>query len=505
MSKNVFSLFIDGNEVKFVWAKKIKDKIKLMSLERATLKSRIEEKEVVHHGEDSFEDTFGLQFDKNESNEIQSKDNENKNIFYNLLNKYPIEKGDITVNLLESNVGFISFSNNLEKTRSKIKGNIIEEINKIYTLNLKSEDVVLVPGNNGELVAVFQMSENPVLEVLNEIRPFLERRIRIALAEVNEIALVNLINRFYSFNEDEISAVIYIGIDFSRIFFMKGNKILSFVPIVNEGYGSDNILSRLYGKIILERDESSVLEFNNILLAGEAILINGLDFFKEKFPESTVEYISSKGLDISELEKSDIDNLSVYSIPISSALKILEPKNKQIIQTNFLPKKIKEQQKWFKIAWHGLIFLIALCSALLYFIGQYLVMERRISQVEYVTTLLDEQIVSGESILTKLHSIEKSINHYENNFVSYDSLTKNYDMVSVFLKNISNNIKSTNLIWLNSLDVMKSGYSMKGESIYKSRIPTFVSFYDDYVINNVTGTKVRDKEIFQYEITGNLK
>jgi Tfp pilus assembly protein PilN len=230
-----------------------------------------------------------------------------------------------------------------------------------------------------------------------------------------------------------------------------------------------------------------------------------LDFFKEKFPESTVEYLSFKEIDISELEKSDVDNLSVYSIPISSAFKILEPKNKKIIQTNFLPKKIKEQQKWFKLAWHGLVFLIALCSALLYFLGQYLVMERKINQVEYVTSLLNEQIVSGESILTKLDSIETSINRYESNFTSYDSLTKNYDMVSVFLKNVSNNVKSTNSIWLNSLDVIKSGYSMKGESIYKSRIPTFVSFYDDYVINNVTGTKVRDKEIFQYEITGNLK
>lgn len=505
MNKDVFSLFIDGSEIKLVWTKRVKDQINILSVENIPLKSRIEEKEKesIYQMEEIDADPFGVEYGKEEG--IEEKSDDNKSVFYEILNKYSVEKGVITINLPESNVGFFIPRKISENSKRKIKRSVREEINKNYSISVMDEEFDLVSGDNGELVAVFQRGGNPVIDVLEEIRPFLGKKIKIELAEVNEIALVNLVNRVYTFKEEEISVIIYIGIDFSRIIFMKENKILNISPIVNEGYNSENILSRLYGKISLERDESSIAEFGKILLAGEAVYIKSKEFFEEKFPDAVVEYVRFDDLNLSGLEKSEIDNLSLYAIPLSSAWKVLEPKNKQFIQTNFIPKIIKERQKSFKLAGHGLIFLIALCAASIYFLGHYLIMERQIKRAEYVTTLLEEQIVSGEQLLAELESIQKQINVYENNFKLYNSLTKDYDLISNFLNNLSKNIKTANSIWLDNLNITDYEYSMSGESVYRTRISKFVSFYDNYTINNVNGIKVRNIDVFKFNIKGNVK
>ncbi|MFC1558165.1 hypothetical protein ACFL40_02290 [candidate division KSB1 bacterium] len=504
MKKEVLSIFVDGNELKLVQAKRVKGKIKIISVEHVSLNTSIDEKESVYSDNNFNEDCFGTE-EFNESIAPEDKQNDNKSMFYDILNKYPVERSIITLNLPETNAGIISIDNSKEVSNKKLKKRIIDEIQKDYALTVTPEELFLLPSDNGELKAVFQRGSNPILDIIEDIRPFLGKNLTVGLVEVNEIAIVNLINRVYSLKKDEISVVVYIGNEFSRIFFMKGKKIAGLVPVINEGYTSVNILSRLYGKISLESDESNFAEFDRIILAGEAQLIQSKEFFIDKFPNSEVSYIGWEGLDVSELEQNDIDYLSVYAIPLSSAWKIIEPKYDGLFNDNFLPKAVKNRQKSLKIAWHGIVFLIALCTMFIYFLGQYLIMERKISKAEYTSALLDKQIDSANEILAELDNIQSRIIHYEQKFARYDSLTKDCKVNSRFLESLTQNVKNTNSIWLNSISLRNDDFSMGGESIFRSRVSKFVSSYNKYKLNNVSRFKVRNREIFKFELHGKIE
>lgn len=289
MKKEVLSIFVDGNELKLVWAKRVKGRIKILSVENVSLDASIDEKESVYSDNNLNEDCFDTkEFSESKSDTPEEKQNDNKNIFYDILNKYPVEKSTITLNLPETNAGIISIDSSKEISNKKLQKRIINEIQKDYALTVTPEELFLLPSDNGELKAVFQRGSNPILDIIEDIRPFLGKKLTVGLVEVNEIALANIINRVHSLKKDEISVVVYIGNEFSRIFFMKGNKIAGLVPVINEGYTSDNILSRLYGKISLESDESTFAEFGRIILAGEAQLIQSKEFFIDKFPTLSV-------------------------------------------------------------------------------------------------------------------------------------------------------------------------------------------------------------------------
>ncbi len=150
MKKDILSIFVDGNELKIVRAKRIKSKIKILSVESIQLKLPIEEKESVYADENVKEDFFGMEeSEKDEADGVKDKHSENKNIFYNVLNKYSVENGAIAVNLPESNVGFISFDTLDEKSKRKLKKRVIEEIQKDYDLTVTGEKFFLLPGSNG--------------------------------------------------------------------------------------------------------------------------------------------------------------------------------------------------------------------------------------------------------------------------------------------------------------------------------------------------------------------
>lgn len=506
MKKEVISIFADGNELKVVYARKVKGKVKVLSFDRVKLYSPIEEKELATAETPIEEDYFAsTDNDDQETDATHEKEDDNKDIFYDLLNTYSAEKAIIALNLPETNTGFVSVDNTSKKSKRKLTKQVINEIQKNFELVVEPDKLFLLPSSNGEGKAVFQRGGNPVLDIIEDIRPFWGKRLSVGLVEINEIALVNLVNRTYTFDEEDISVVIYIGNDFSRIIFMKGNKIASLVPVINEGYTSENILSRIYGKIMLERDESAFLDINRVVLAGEAQLIEAKKFFLEKFPNTLVSYISyiiCDELNTSELEKKDREHLSAFAIPLSSAWKVLEPKYDGFLNDNFLPEEVKNRQKSLKIAWHGVIFIIALCAMFIYFFGQYLVMERKIENEEYTAALLENQIESAKEILTEMDKMQSEINHYNEKITRYNSLTMNCKMNSELLENLARNVKRTNSLWLSSLSIKNDGFSMSGESVFKSRVSKFVSSYEKYTLNIVNRFKVRNKEIYKFDLKG---
>ena len=71
----------------------------------------------------------------------------------------------------------------------------------------------------------------PVLDLVMSARPFLGSQMpKIAFVESSDIALINLVKNNYTLGEYEISVVVYVGLEYTRLIFMRGWQPSQYSP-----------------------------------------------------------------------------------------------------------------------------------------------------------------------------------------------------------------------------------------------------------------------------------
>ena len=143
----------------------------------------------------------------------------------------------------------------------------------------------------------------------------------------NEVSLANLARNSYNFYEtNEITVIVQLETEFSRIIFMKGDDLLTVSPIITEGL-SPEINEIIYSKIIYELDNLNISEINNLLLSGKASTSTAKSFFEKEFPKVRVGFIVSQPLAENLSTQFSREDLSDYAIPIALAWKVVDSKS----------------------------------------------------------------------------------------------------------------------------------------------------------------------------------
>ena len=178
---------------------------------------------------------------------------------------------------------------------------------------------------------------------------------------------MNLVRANYEVGLDEISVIMYVGSEFSRLIFLKGKDFLHFAPVISEGRTSPNIENTLYSRILLEQDSAGIMRLDRIFLAGEAHKLELKQFLSPQFAEAPIEYLVPKNLDTGALQQSVEEITSEYAVPISVAMRVLDPKNANYYSIDLLPQSFREGQKVFKLAWHGYLLMLLIFLGTLVF------------------------------------------------------------------------------------------------------------------------------------------
>ena len=85
--------------------------------------------------------------------------------------------------------------------------------------------------------------------------------------------------------------VIYVGAEFTRLIFMRGEHFHQFAPIIGEGYDSPNLQNTVYSRLLLEQDNLAIPHIRRIILAGECKRIGFQEFLSQQLPDQEVEYL----------------------------------------------------------------------------------------------------------------------------------------------------------------------------------------------------------------------
>jgi len=182
----------------------------------------------------------------------------------------------------------------------------------------------------------------------------------IGLIDSIEFTITSLLRDNMQFESGEITAVISINSNCTKLFFLNGNELFHISPIIYSGVQHRGSANKIYAKVLYELSNEAITGLDRIVILGDDEKNSYKEFFAAKFPDLAIDDLSS--LHFHDLMSEPIvDNvLSRYYLAIALALKSANLNNANYYPTNFVPAKVKEKQSVFSIGWHGYLMLAIL-------------------------------------------------------------------------------------------------------------------------------------------------
>ncbi|MBN2008348.1 hypothetical protein JW960_03260 [candidate division KSB1 bacterium] len=438
---------------------------------------------------------------------------DNASILMNLLNRYPGRNFEIAISLPEPQIYYSYFESDWGLSGRKLKTKISQELFKERpdSETIKPEAINALPLADGHLMAVVREPEIGILNLLEMVRISSERRLpKISVVESVEISLVNLIKSNYNFGEEEISVVVFVGNDFSRLIFMRGNELYHISPIIGEGIDSFLVFGHslkelgntIHSRLLLEQDDLNLPTINNVILAGDACRAEIKNMLSSWFTEDIhIEELQFSNFQKNEANAAVLKHLNQVPVAVGAALRALETSNKDLYHLDLIPNKIKESQKVFKLGPIGWI-LLGLIPGMTFY------MTTHISQMDAQIKTLDARYQFRKVELEELQHYQdlvdaasKKLSYYQTTFGVLDSMVAGTKTWSEFLKKTAVSAKNIGGIWITELSFMDNyKASVKGYSLFRNKISPFTESLGNASLNQVQVQDIRGKDIYYFEI-----
>lgn len=453
-------------------------------------------------------DVFGLDDSDDHSAEFDSKEDEDDSedptgALINIFSKYPLKTANVAVNIPQGQAIYHFFETDFGLKGKKLEKKLREEIGSQAGLNLDSALLNYFPTEAGKLFTVHTEGTISLIDRLMEVKNFLAGGSPyFCQANAIEISLINLVRASQDLEPGRITAIVYIGAEFSRVLVLKGRDPLAIVQTIREGYASPHVCQTIFSKTLLEQEEAGIPEFDTIVLAGEVARTHAFDFFRRQFPDAEVKPITPGSLDTSQLRNEEVAIFPSFAIPVAMSWEALDLKNPDFLRTRLLPNSVKDAQKSFVIAWHGFLLLgmIFACMAILSYQGI-----QRFNKIKDLQESIQQNRWAIESLqqdLLNIHQLREKINVNRSNLTFLNSLIVDPDKWSRLFSKLSGDFKRVNKIWIERIQSTPEGFLLVGKSLTRDRIPKLAEGLDGVNLQRVTRIISEEGEIaYEFELT----
>lgn len=448
-------------------------------------------------------DVFALKspYETKEPAEKGADMRDNANVLYSLLRKFAARKMRVAFNVSPSIVSYQDLDTRLDYDDHVIKGSLKKKIENWKQGFNAIDNVSVINRRDGTACNVScETPQPPIVDILEQINTFFQGNLYLSLMDSNEIALINLARNSYNFRDyHEISVIIQIETEFSRIIFMKGDDLLTVSPIIPEGI-SPEINDIIYSKVIYELDNLNIPEINTILLAGKANSFRTKTFFEQKFPKVKVGFIISQPLSEQLSTQYNREDLSEYAIPIALAWKVVDAKSENFIPTNLLPSQLIDRQRVLKLSLvsYLLLFLLALSA----FILTWKITTKKldISSYERKNVVLAERINSSEQTVKRVQQIDEEILKLDRRLSLSDSLSRGWDRLLSFLERLNQSAMRIESVWIDEVQSTNKGFVVKGMALKRGKAPELAEELGRAMIRKLTRAEYGSRKLFIFEM-----
>lgn len=470
--KQVLGIMLDGTDLRVAHLGWKRGKIAVFGIEKISLPrplGSVRQQDMVV--ETRVDSAFGISPDAMMTDNLDDdQSGDVSGMLVNVLGKYPLKNLKLAVNIPDNQVSYHQFKDDFglkgRALRQRLRGTIpLPPSDRPENATL---DVFRSP--EGGLTAAAFGGSIPLVESLMNLQSFFPSgALKFSLIETNEMALVNLARVTLDLKADEVTVLVYIGLEFSNIIVLQGDHPLAFVQAIHKGYKSDDVCKTLFARILLEQQEANLPEIHRVVLAGEITATKATEFFTQQFSDLKVEPMMFEKLDISELQPDVAAALPHFAIPIAMAWETLDRKNRRFLHLDLMPDAIRDFQKFFLIAWHGFVMLGLIFVLIVGLSYQTLTRWAAIDNLEYFIQQKQETLVSLQSDLARIGLIQEQIDNLQKNLDFVNREIKDPEKWSRLFVKLAGDFASVKRIWADRIESIPKGFKIIGNSQY--RIP----------------------------------
>jgi hypothetical protein len=508
MIKKALGIAINGQDIKIAELVKNKEEIRISILGDARLVSDLEiptaesSKESVDAllNDAAGEENYG-DFAEDESF-IDSESSENFEILHGLFKDVVQKKTQTAFNAPADKVVYkeieiddqqqtapqkVGFSSFLKPKKSK--GN--EPV--VYNICPQGED----HGCNVYL----DSPEAPVIQSsLEQLNSLLNGNLLLSTMMPNEVALVNLVNRNYDFEDPTAtSALIYIEESVCRIVFLKGGSFWFASPLYVEA-DDEGLNALINSKILFEMDNHHIENISNIFLACRAVNDAAYVYFMENFPGAQVDLIISHQFAEKFSQTYERPQLAEYAIPIALAFETIVAKDTFAINGNLLPAEVINRHKILKLSKLGYGLLCMLGAATLVFTYLTVVNAKTSRHLIAQNEMLQEQIIYNQDLVEQVQKLKSDIINLDRSLNLCDSLGSGHDDLYMFLDVINQSVKENKSLWIDHIENNDAGFNISGSSLKRETIPVLSKRVGYNLLQKVVRQEINSKKIYNFEM-----
>ena len=225
--KSAVAIFVDGLELKFVRLSAKGNKVTLRDYKTVALVHKFEEKQAATpesegttftdlSSADAFASAGALESPSDEGST-------NASVLLGLLNEVGSpKKYTLSYAISEPAVTYQEFESNFGLKGEKLKKKLSQELALMRASAPSLDAIDTIPSASGGLLSLIREDGLHVYELLSETKPFMGGRVPlIRLINSADTALMEMVRTQYEPQEEEVSVLVYVGHDFSRLVFMQ--------------------------------------------------------------------------------------------------------------------------------------------------------------------------------------------------------------------------------------------------------------------------------------------
>ena len=501
--KTVLGIFVDGLDVKLAHLSLKGKRVAIHELRSATLVTKLEERKTVEVGSGAEgTDAFSIPVASGTEPALEGQSEDNNAVLLGLLAQYPTNKYSLTYSIAEPAIYYHLLESDLGLKGKKLKEFILGELRNIRSFQPAHDAVDAIRTEEGNLLCVIREDGLSLINSLDNIKSFLGRRVpRIPAIDSADISLMNMVRLNYDLQPNEVSVVVYVGAEFTRLIFLRGDQFYQFAPILGEGYDSPNLQNTVYSRLLLEQDNLSIPRISKIILAGESRRINFKEFLTQQLPDQDVDYLLAPQLDSSPLPPDQQESISEYAVAIGAAWKVLQPANPKVYNVNLLPDIVREGQRVFKLAWHGVVLLALLFASAFFFTYSIVQKNKSIDDHQELLERKRSQLAENETLQNSINGLQEQIGRFQTSLALYDTLVPGSERWSTIFTQMSHGVEDLNSIWLTDFFSTPGGpLTLNGYTVYRTRIPRLSTLFDNSVLKEVNVQAIREQTVYRYKI-----
>lgn len=421
------------------------------------------------------------------------------------LHGHYVQGASLAISMGEPYIRTFLTTREAKESAAKVLKRILEEAQHTLNVELTRDMVAWQPTGPTSIVAAARVEATPLLEVFAEPQGVQRRPTRINLVTSNDVALMNLVRVHFRFNDEEVVHVINVGRDETKLMIMRGGELRFIAPMIQQGAADRDFVTMLNNRIELAAENAGYPKADTVVLAGFAEEIGLKEEILVNNPHVVFHSLSRLRVQHGE-DETILRELRHYSVPISVAWEMLQPKSPHFLRITLIPRHIRDEQKSFRLAWHGYLLLLLLFVSTVAMTVMILDRQSRIRTEGDALRYEQRQVAEQKAIVDQITALETRSAAITTATNTLDTLLLNGERWSETLDTLAKATSTLGNIWISEMKPEKEGgMTVIGYSLTRASVPAISHRIGTTTLREISVQEIGQKKLFRYDINLQLE